>query len=226
MSYAHADHRNVRTNEGSPAKDSGEPPAAPATMVELDRRVVERTQALAEGIGPDDLARPTPCSAWSLADLLGHMTAQHRGFAAAAHGSTDLADWKTEPGDPDPVGSYVAACDRVLEAFGEPDVLERRARPARAEPDPAFPGRAGGELPPGRLRGPRLGRRPRAWTVEVAFDREVLAAAMRVAADVPDGEARRAPGALFAPVVEVAADAPMLDRIVARLGRSPAWPAT
>ena len=194
-------------------------------MVELDRRVVERTQALAEGIGPDDLARPTPCSAWSLADLLGHMTAQHRGFAAAAHGSTDLADWKTEPGDPDPVGSYVAACDRVLEAFGEPDVLERELVLPELNPTRRFPAEQAVSFH-------LVDYVAHAWdvaralAVEVAFDREVLAAAMRVAADVPDGEARRAPGALFAPVVEVAADAPMLDRIVARLGRSPAWPAT
>ncbi|MGZ8748588.1 MAG: maleylpyruvate isomerase N-terminal domain-containing protein, partial [Mycobacterium sp.] len=41
----------------------------------------------------DDLARPTPCAGWDLATLLAHMTVQHRGFAAAARGVTDLDVW-------------------------------------------------------------------------------------------------------------------------------------
>lgn len=194
-------------------------------MVELDRRVVARTQALAEGIGPDDLARPTPCSAWSLADLLGHMTAQHRGFAAAAYGSTDLADWAVEPEDPDPVGSYLAACVRVQEAFGQPDVLEFELVLPELNPTRRFPAEQA-------ISFHLVDYVTHAWdvaramAVEIDFDREVLAAAMGVADAVPAGEARFAPGALFGPVVEVAVDAPMLDRIVAQLGRSPAWPAT
>jgi hypothetical protein len=34
--------------------------------------------------GAADLARPTPCTGWTLGDLIGHMTAQHYGWTAAA----------------------------------------------------------------------------------------------------------------------------------------------
>ena len=51
----------------------------------------------------DDLTRPTPCAGWDLATLLAHMTVQHRGFAAAARGGTDLDVW-----DPATVADAVA----------------------------------------------------------------------------------------------------------------------
>ena len=50
----------------------------------------------------------------------------------------------------------------------------------------------------------------------------MLDIALRIAAAVPDGENRLAPGAAFAPALPVPEDAPTLDRIVALLGRSPA----
>ena len=37
-------------------------------------------------VTPQDLHRATPCEDWNLSQLLAHMTAHHRGFAAAARG--------------------------------------------------------------------------------------------------------------------------------------------
>src|SRR5438034_591317 len=53
-------------------------------IVDLDARVVRVTVDLVSQAGPADLARPTPCAGWTLGDLIGHMTAQHYGWTAAA----------------------------------------------------------------------------------------------------------------------------------------------
>jgi uncharacterized protein (TIGR03086 family) len=53
---------------------------------ELDRRAVRGSVEVAERVTAGDLGRATPCAGWTVADLLAHMTAQHRGFTAAARG--------------------------------------------------------------------------------------------------------------------------------------------
>src|SRR5262245_63876582 len=86
---------------------------------ELDALAVRATVDLVTRVTRDDLDRPTPCTGWTLADLLAHMAAQHRGFAAAAAGGgADLAVWQPRPGD-DPVPSYVAAAEQVVAAFAQ-----------------------------------------------------------------------------------------------------------
>ncbi|MFB6437477.1 TIGR03086 family metal-binding protein [Streptomyces sp. NPDC056411] len=64
--------------------------------------------------------------AWTLADLLAHMTAQHHGFAAAALGDgEELAHWRVHPLGNDPVGRYTEAADAVLAAFATVDRPDR-----------------------------------------------------------------------------------------------------
>ena len=48
------------------------------------RVAVLNSIALVDSVRVADLGAPTPCAGWNLADLLAHMTAQHRGFAMAA----------------------------------------------------------------------------------------------------------------------------------------------
>ena len=52
----------------------------------MHRTVVLASVDVVSAVTTDDLSRPTPCAGWNLSDLLTHMTVQHRGFAAAAHG--------------------------------------------------------------------------------------------------------------------------------------------
>ena len=95
-------------------------------IVALDARVVRATVSVVSQVSPADLARPTPCADWTLAELLAHMTAQHDGWTAAAAGDGgDLSRW--QPGLPaaDPVKEYAAAAGRVLAAFGADGMLDR-----------------------------------------------------------------------------------------------------
>jgi uncharacterized protein (TIGR03086 family) len=187
-------------------------------LVSLDRRAVEATLRIAERIGTDDSGRPTPCAGWTVADLMAHMTGQQLGFAAAARGAgQDLADWQPVDGD------YAAACADVIAAFAEPGVDGR----AFALPEI----RSGGMFPAQQAISFHLvDNVVHAWDLATALgllglpvelDEDVLAAALAVAEQVPNGAERLRPGSAFAPARAIPANAGTLDRIVSLLGRQP-----
>ena len=113
-----------------------------ASTYHMSMHTIEEVVA---GVATDDLRRPTPCAGWNLCDLLAHMTAQHRGFAAAARGhGADLAMWDpTTVADrvaADPAGTYAAAADDVLVAFAADGVLESAFALPELGPGASFPG--------------------------------------------------------------------------------------
>ncbi len=198
----------------------------------MDIRSVHRAAVLASvdvvsAVDTDDLSRPTPCAGWNLADLLTHMTVQHRGFAAAARGQgADLAIWQPATvGDAvaaDPAGAYSAAAADVIEAFSGADVLDAMCALPELAPDATIPGSMaiGFHLVDYVVHSWDVARslgRP----VELAAD--VVAAALPIAFAVPDGDFRTMANAVFAPAVLSAESVDDLDRILAYLGRSPEW---
>jgi uncharacterized protein (TIGR03086 family) len=173
---------------------------------------------------PTDLVRPTPCGEWSLRELLAHMIAQHHGFAAAAEGhGGDLAAWQLDAVGDDAPAAYARAAERVVAAFAVEGVPERAFALPELSPTSTFPGAQaiGFHLVDVVTHGWDVAK---SIGVEIELDPETLHAALVVALAVPDSPRRREPGALFRPAVAVPADAPVLDRIVAHLGRSPRWP--
>jgi uncharacterized protein (TIGR03086 family) len=96
---------------------------------ELNRSVLDVVDRLVAPVRADQLDRPTPCTKWSLGDLLRHMVGQHRGFAAAARGDRTALDsrvWEGEALGPDPAVTYLAAAAEARAAFAEPGLLDRR----------------------------------------------------------------------------------------------------
>ncbi|MCV7068279.1 maleylpyruvate isomerase N-terminal domain-containing protein [Mycolicibacterium farcinogenes] len=127
------------------------------------RVAVLRSIAAVDAVRIADLDRPTPCAQWTLADLLAHMTAQHRGFAAAARGrGDDESVWDVatvaDAVRADPVQAYAAAVHDVLALRGR---RHRRGhlRAARVRTERHVPRRTGDRLPFRGLRRARLGRR-------------------------------------------------------------------
>lgn len=199
-----------------------------AELVRLDATVVRATVEVAVKVGEADLGRPTPCAEWTLADLLAHMTVQHEGFAAAAMGhGADLSHWQPRPAGTAEVlvadvlvAEYVAAADRVIEAFGADDIADRAFDlPEISIPGP-FPARhaIGFHLVDYVVHGWDL-----AQSLGLGYDLEpdVLAVALTIARAVPDGESRQRPGAAFAPAVEPTAPTTPLNHILTLLGRHP-----
>ena len=191
---------------------------------DLDRRAVQATVHLVSKASVADLSKSTPCAGWTLSDLLSHMIGQHNGFAAAAEGrGANLAAWDEGPLGDDPAAEYSAAASRVIAAFAEPGVLERRFVIPAIVPDTEFPAAQaisfhfidyvvhGWDV-------------ARALGVPCELDSDLVEAALPVAEAVPDGKSRLRPGSAFRPGLPIPQEAAPLDRIVAMLGRSPAWP--
>ena len=153
----------------------------------------------------DQLDAPTPCEQWDVRTLLNHMLETQYYFRDSAQGK-DASLSQTPPdlvGD-DPVGRFEAARADVLRVFGEDGVVEKT--------------------------GPALG---------IAFSDMLLhgwdlARATGQDATMPDGLPEAAyemihgrftddqRKGVFAPEIEVGADASAQDRLLAYTGRDPA----
>lgn len=169
----------------------------------------------------DDLGRKTPCVEWTLAELLGHMTAQHRGFAAAARGAGgDLAAWEVRPLSSSPVADYTDAAVDLLAAF---------AAPAAEFELPEF--RPVSRFPAAQAIGFHLiDYVVHGWDVarslglDYQLPPDAAELALRIALLVPNGDNRLASDSPFAPALTAGDDADPLHRILTALGRSPSWP--
>jgi uncharacterized protein (TIGR03086 family) len=181
---------------------------------------VRATVPVVARIGPPDLSLPTPCEEWDLGQLLIHMTVQHRGFAAAAAGHGDDSDaWRDRPLGENPAQEYAQAAESVIAAFNDPGALDRNLLLPELTPHPV-PARLAisFHLVDYVVHGWDVAR-----TLGIAYELppDVLATALPIAEAVPDGAARLAPGAAFAPRVPASGDDP-LSRLLGLLGRDPA----
>lgn len=195
-------------------------------ILPLHRTAVLASVDAVNAVTRDDLARPTPCAGWDLATLLAHMTVQHRGFAAAARGGTDLEVWDpstvSDALASDHAGSYSAAADDVLDAFKADGVLDATFALPEFGPGATFPGAMaiGFHFVDYVVHGWDVAR-----SIGAAFElpRDVIAAVLPIAFAVPDGKFRTAEGSPFRRAVAVDDEAGDMDRVLAHLGRSPAW---
>jgi uncharacterized protein (TIGR03086 family) len=191
---------------------------------ELDRRAVALSTEVVGRVRPEDLPRPTPCAEWALHDLLRHMAAQHRGFAAAARGGGgDAAHWALPEGSgTDPVAAHQSAAADVVAAFAEADLDTAQL---------TLPDVGGGTFPAAQAMSFHgIDYLMHAWDVGASIgvpvrpDDDLLPAALRITSAVPTGAARIAPGAAFAPVLGAAAEEKdVWRRILLTLGRDPDW---
>ncbi len=175
----------------------------------------------------DDMTLATPCVGWNLADLLAHMTVQHRGFAAAARGDgNDEAVWQIDSVAAavaaDPAGAYAEAAAEVLDAFVGADVLDGEFALPEFGPGAMFPAAMaiGFHYVDYVVHGWDVAR-----TLGQSFElpSDVVAAALPLALVVPDGDFRTMDNAPFGPAIPSTDPAGDLDRILAYLGRSPQW---
>ena len=191
---------------------------------DLDARAVRASVEVVSRAGAGDLDRPTPCSGWTLGDLLAHMTAQHRGFAAASAGrGSDPGVWDVTPAGDDAVAAYVRAAGDVVAAFAADGVMERQFVLPEIDADAGFSAAQA-------IGFHFIDYVVHAWDVarslNIGFELDpgLAEPALRLALMVPGGDRRLEPGAAFRPSLPAPSDATPLDRIVSALGRSPNWP--
>ena len=190
---------------------------------ELDRRAVAATERLVSAVQAHQLDQPTPCTAWTLRQLIEHMIGQHEGFALAASGAPpELTAWRSRPVGSDPAGAYARAAELVTAAFAEPGVLERDFWLPEIRHTAPFPARAaiGFHFLDYVVHAWDLGK---AIGVQPDLDDDLLQVALALAEQVPDNPKVRGPRSQFQPAVAVPDGAPALDRIVGALGRPADW---
>jgi uncharacterized protein (TIGR03086 family) len=184
---------------------------------DLHRRSLDAIRPIIARVRPADLDCPTPCADWDLRALLAHMIGQDHGFAAAV-----LADVSADafaPREPS-IAAHEAGAAVVVAAFATAD-------PTRPVLLAEFEGR---RFPLRSVIGFHLlDTLAHGWDVasslgiEVDYDDDLLTAVQAQAELVPDGPARTAPDAAFAPTLPIAAESTEWARTLALLGRDPHW---
>ena len=182
-------------------------------LIDLYGRALDQTGQIVAGVRPDQLDAPTPCSAWSVRTLLGHLVRGNQNIAAAAAG---------QPRQPNPIADVG---DDPVRAYQESAAAARQAWQDAALLDQSYPGPLG--MLPGRAlltlrvadtvtHGWDLAR---ATGQEARYDDDIVQTALTFAAARWSGD--RPPGGPFAPPVAVPDDLPPIDRLAAYLGRQP-----
>ena len=184
--------------------------------VALLGRVVDETTRLVEGTTPEQLGEKTPCTEWTVRDLINHVTGGGTMFAISAEqGSVpDEVLGQLMGGDnlgDDYKSAWKAASARALQAFEDPAVLEKQVR---------LPF---GEMPAGvalniavfdvATHACDLARA----TGQTVKDDELLEGALAMGRQMIGPELRQ-PG-VFDAEQPVADDAPVADRLLAFAGR-------
>ncbi len=198
----------------------------------LHRAAVAGLRPVLARITPADLPNPTPCAGWDLRALLEHVVGQDRGFAAAVRAAVDggdvtASDFAPRPLGPSPAADVTADLDAVVAAFAAAAGVERPVLLAEFDVRLPLPVVAGMHLVDTLVHGWDVAAALDARAAyEAALDPDVVAAALAMAAQVPDDETRTAPGAPFGHPVAAPADASAWTRTLCLLGRDPAWTAT
>lgn len=194
-------------------------------MLELHRRAMWRSVALVGLVDDDQWQLPSPCSQWTLRQLVEHMTSENHGFAAAAEGETsDRTPWSYRPLSDDLRLDYARSAERVVTAFGADGVLDGEFWLPLIKDSVRFPARQA-------ISFHLLDYVVHSWDVAAALSRpaaiddDLIAVAIEISErEVPDTPRRQLEGASFRPPLPVSPDATPQDRLLAMLGRSSTWP--
>lgn len=183
------------------------------------RRIVDGVQPIVERIGDRDWDRPTPCSEWTVRDLLNHLVGGQRRLAAMARGEEPPPRGFDALGA-DPKAAFRQATAEVEALAATPGLIERRvSTPLGEQPASFVVQMQGSEL---MVHGWDLARSIGASSEGLPADlaeRALRALRERLAT------APRPEGGPFAAEQAVAPDAPAGDRLAAFLGRPADWTA-
>ena len=88
-------------------------------------RALKQTGAVVAGTKKEQLDNPTPCTEWSVRDVLNHLIGGCLAFAAGGRGESRPFDDGTDHCKDDHVAAWDRASTEALEVFSEPGALEK-----------------------------------------------------------------------------------------------------
>ena len=182
-----------------------------APLVEQLGRASDAVAGLIGNIRADQWSAPTPCTGWTVRQIVNHLTGMNRVFAALLAGQPPPPRPSADHVEDDPVGAYRDSAAALQAEFGRPGVLEG-----------TYYGPLGSATGAERLQIRLYDLLAHGWD---------LAQATEQPADLPDDLAGQSltfartqlteqgrPGR-FGPAQIVAEQAPAIERLVAFLGR-------
>jgi uncharacterized protein (TIGR03086 family) len=186
------------------------------SSIDMCERVVNGAIPIISSIRPEDMNKVTPCAAWTVQDLAQHMTAGHRVFAEALDGKKPaMPDQMPDVLGDDPGAAYANAARATMARWREPGALERTLSLPFAD----IPASTGINIY-------LMDQLIHTWDLaealgrDFSMDADLAEAAHQTIRQIVPPEAR-GPGGPFGPELSCAADAPVLDRLLAVSGRQP-----
>jgi uncharacterized protein (TIGR03086 family) len=184
--------------------------------VSMYERALQRTRSVVAGTRREQLGEATPCADWDVRTLLNHIISGCITFAEGAKGRRREMSEGTDHTSEDHVAAYERAANDALGAFKAPGALERVfSLPWGDTPGAAVLGLA---LADAVVHGWDLAR---ATGQEFVTDDQTAEALYEMTTRMMAPEGAYPRGAAFKDPVDIAADAPTLDKLLAYLGREP-----
>jgi uncharacterized protein (TIGR03086 family) len=191
------------------------PPSDPRPLLE---RSFAQSAEVIRGVRSDQMTLPTPCESFDVRTLIGHMLFAARRIAAAGNRAPIPEDGPAVTGLADAawIGAFEETAAAALAAWAVPGALEGDI-----------------VLPFGTFPAPVVGmlyvmeQVTHAWDLAratgsaVGLDQELAGAVLPLAEQLVTPDIRGPEPLPFGSLVEVPADAPAYDRLVAQLGRRP-----
>jgi uncharacterized protein (TIGR03086 family) len=177
------------------------------------------TETVVRNVHRDELAKPTPCRDWTVADLINHIVGATQFFAdlAEAGSSPDDEEWPTYT-DGDYATLFTDQIRRLLDGFSTPTAMERVMElPTGPSPGSLVIQVATGEI---FVHGWDLAH---ATGQQLPADRGVADWLWASSWPALSAAVRDEHPSIFAPEIPVAEDRPTVDRLVGFLGRDPGW---
>lgn len=181
-------------------------------VVELDRRAALSTAALIDATLPHQHAAPTPCTEWTVSDLLAHLIAGNVKYVEIGRGQEWARGAPDVVLDDNPGGMYRRTSQAMLDAWEQPGVLDREtALPiGRGRAELALYLHLGETLVHGWDLARATGQPP-PWDADV-----VEASLTQFKSWLPP---QRPPGSPFLDATPVGEEAAPIERLAAYLGR-------
>ena len=188
-------------------------------VIATNAETLRTTQQVVDNLKPDQLDLPTPCTEWSVRELLAHMVGVNEVFAAAVRGEDPRAASDEDLLGEDPAAAYRRSVKEAVAAWKTPDVLTRTLHLPYGHMPAAF-----------AIGLHFIDNLVHRWDLATATGQDHLLNAESAGlalqmvqqnfAALP-AEQVRGEGKPFGPEVEWPADAPVHERLVAFLGRHP-----
>jgi uncharacterized protein (TIGR03086 family) len=195
------------------------PAVDPTSPLETLRWACESTETIVRNVGRDELAKPTPCSEWTVADLINHIVGatQYFGDLAESGDSPDDEEWPVYT-DGDYATLFTEQARRLLDGFSTPTAMERVMQlPTAPSPGSLVIQVATGEI---FVHGWDLAR---ATGQQLPADPGVAECLWASSWPALSDQVRNEHPSIFAPALPIAAGRPTLDQLLGFLGRDPEW---